>query len=174
MMSTDRFQTPPIQRDRFGPATPGRIIRKDDAPMSYSPPHPGSGPHVVRGDCPVCTGPLHITRLECDNCGTALEGNFLLNRLSRLSPEHMAFLESFIRNRGVIKDIEVDLGISYPTVKARIDEVVRSLGYPGGDSSLRPSQVREERRSILEQLQNEEITADDAAQRLAALAEGSA
>lgn len=127
--------------------------------------------HVVRGECPVCNALLHVTRLECGSCGTAIEGHFLLDRLSRLAPDQMAFLETFIKNRGVIKDIEVDLGISYPTVKARLDEVVRSLGYSTSDSSLRPSQVREERRSILEALQNKRISAEDAARRLAALGE---
>lgn len=141
--------------------------------MSFvPPPPPGNEPHhTVSGDCPVCGGALHITRLQCNDCGTALEGHFLLSRLTRLSHDQMHFLEAFIRNRGVIKDIEVDLGISYPTVKARLDEVARALGYVTNESSLRPSQIREERRSILEALQNEDISADDAAQRLAALGE---
>lgn len=141
--------------------------------MSYlPPPAPHSEPlHAVSGECPVCHGALHITRLQCNTCGTALEGHFLLNRLTRLSNDQMTFLEAFIRNRGVIKDMEVDLGISYPTVKARLDEVARALGYATGEASLRPSQVREERRSILEALQKEEISADDAARRLSALTE---
>ena len=127
--------------------------------------------YAVRGECPVCHGPLHVTRLECSSCGSALEGHFLLNRLSRLTHDQMTFLESFIGNRGVIKDIEVDLGISYPTVKARLEDVTRALGYSGSETSLRPSQIREERRSILEDLQNEQISADEAARRLAALGE---
>lgn len=127
--------------------------------------------HVVRGDCPVCNGLLHVTRLECSSCGTAIEGYFLLDRISRLNSQHATFLESFIRNRGVIKDIEVDLGISYPTVKARLDELIRSLGYSSSDTSLRPSQIREERRSILEALQNQQISAEEAARRLMALGE---
>lgn len=139
--------------------------------MDYATPPTIPGPHAVRGDCPVCSNPLHITRLECASCGTALEGHFLLSRLTRLAPEHMTFLESFIRNRGVIKDIEVDLGISYPTVKARLDDVVRALGYAGDEPTMRPSQVREERRSILEQLQKARITADEAARRLTAIGE---
>lgn len=125
--------------------------------------------HTVSGDCPVCGGPLHITRLQCSDCGTAMEGHFLLSRMSHLAHNQMDFLEAFIRNRGVIKDIEVDLGISYPTVKARLDEVARSLGYPSNESSLRPSQLREERRNILEALQNEAISAEEAASRLASL-----
>lgn len=125
------------------------------------------------GDCPVCGELMHITRLECDTCGTAIEGHFLLNALSRLSTEQLDFLESFIRNRGVIKDIEVDLGISYPTVKSRLDDVVSALGYPAADGRLRPSQVREERRVILEQLRTKAISSEEAARKLANLGERS-
>jgi hypothetical protein len=116
---------------------------------------------------------MHITRLECDHCGTAIEGHFMLHALSRLPKEHLDFLESFIRNRGVIKDIEVDLGISYPTVKSRLDDVVTALGYPAAEGRLRPSQVREERRTILEKLRKKEISSEDAAKKLASLGERS-
>lgn len=132
----------------------------------YDTPQPA---HTAPGQCPVCSNQLHITRLQCNDCGTSLEGHFLLDRFARLSPAQMSFLETFIKNRGVIKDIEVDLGISYPTVKARVDDVVRSLGFSNSESSLRPSQVREERRSILEELHAGTINADEAARRMAAL-----
>lgn len=128
---------------------------------------------LAQGDCPVCGEMLHITRMECDGCGTAIEGHFVLHALSRLSGDHLDFLESFIRNRGVIKDIEVDLGISYPTVKSRLDDVVTALGYPASDGRLRPSQVREERRVILEQLRTKAISSAEAAQKLASLGERS-
>jgi hypothetical protein len=128
---------------------------------------------LAQGDCPVCGEILHITRMECDHCGTAIEGHFMLHALSRLSMEHLDFLESFIRNRGVIKDIEVDLGISYPTVKSRLDDVITALGYPAADGRLRPSQVREERRVILEQLRTKEISSDEAARKLSLLGERS-
>jgi hypothetical protein len=127
---------------------------------------------LAQGDCPVCGEIMHITRLECDHCGTAIEGHFVLHALSRLSMEHLDFLESFIRNRGTIKDVEVDLGISYPTVKARLDDVVTALGY-SADGRLRPSQAREERRTILEQLRKKEISSEEAAKKLASLGERS-
>lgn len=125
--------------------------------------------HTAPGQCPVCGEQLHITRLQCNDCDTTIEGHFMLDRFARLSGDQMGFLETFIKNRGVIKDIEVDLGISYPTVKTRIDDVVRSLGFSNSESSLRPSQVREERRSILEELHAGKINADKAARRMAAL-----
>ncbi len=125
--------------------------------------------HPVPGQCPVCGQHLHVTRLECGSCGTGIDGHFALDRFARLSTDQVSFLEVFIKNRGVIKDIEVDLGISYPTVRARLDYVIRALGFPVNDDALRPSQAREERRSILEALRAKEISADDAARRLAAL-----
>lgn len=134
---------------------------------------PSRQARFAQGDCPVCGETMHIARLECDNCGTAMEGHFLLNSLSRLSADHLDFLESFIRNRGVIKDIEVDLGISYPTVKSRLEDVIKSLGYSSAEDRLRPSQMREERRTILEQLRTKKISSEDAARKLMNLGERS-
>jgi len=124
----------------------------------------------VLGQCPVCDNELTVTTLGCDNCGTRISGNFRLNRFSRLSADHLHFLEVFVKNRGVIKDVEAELGISYPTVRARLDEVIRQLGFaPATDEQLRPSQNRDARREILEQLQNKQISAGEASRRLAAL-----
>jgi hypothetical protein len=128
--------------------------------------------YPVRADCPTCGDPLHVTRLECDTCNTAVEGSFFLHSISRLPADSLGFLESFIRNKGVIKDIEVDLGISYPTVKARLDDVVKQLGFAEQRGRLRPSQEREERRSILERLSAGTISAETAAQLMATLNEG--
>lgn len=129
--------------------------------------------YPVKADCPTCGDLMRVTRLECERCGTSVEGNFFLHSMNRLPTDSLAFLEAFIRNKGVIKDIEVDLGISYPTVKARLDEVVKQLGYTGQRGRLRPSQEREERRSILEDLRAGIISAETAAERLAHLNERS-
>ena len=128
--------------------------------------------YPVKADCPTCGDLMHVARLECDACGTSVEGSFFLHSMNRLPPASLAFLESFIKNKGVIKDIEVDLGISYPTVKARLDEVVTQLGYSGQSGRLRPSQEREERRNILEELRTGAISAETAAERLSLLNEG--
>ena len=131
------------------------------------------GMHPVPGLCPICGSSLHVARVECGTCHTGIDGTFALPRFARLSNEHLAFLEVFIKNRGVIKDVEAELGISYPTVRARLDEVIRGLGFqPSADDTMRPSQRREERRAILEALRNKSISADEAATRLAALGEG--
>lgn len=134
-------------------------------------------PQVI-GRCPICDNELSVTRLHCAACDTAIEGRFRLSRFQRLSADQLAFLEVFVKNRGIIKDVEAELGISYPTVRARLDDVLRGLGFPtGGEDDPRPSprqlqaQAREERRRILEDLRQKKITADEAARQLAGQAE---
>ncbi|MGB3306994.1 MAG: DUF2089 domain-containing protein [Thermomicrobiales bacterium] len=132
-------------------------------------PHPHEL-HQVPGQCPVCASELHVTRLECATCGTGIDGHFRLDRFARLNNDQLAFLEVYIKNRGTIKDVEAELGISYPTVRARLDDAIRALGFSvPNEDGLRPSQAREERRQILEALRAKDISADEAARRLAAL-----
>ena len=87
----------------------------------------------VISTCPVCEGELTISRLHCRSCGTALEGEFGVGRFGRLSKEQMSLLESFLRSRGNLKEMERELGISYPTVRGRVDALVRALGLAEGD-----------------------------------------
>ena len=128
----------------------------------------------VLGRCPVCGGELVVTRLHCPACETGIDGHFRLGRFQRLAPDQLAFVEVFVKNRGIIKEVEAELGISYPTVRARLDDALRAMGFPaGGDDDPRPSprqaqaQAREERRRILEDLREKRITAEEAARRLA-------
>src|SRR5919204_2713779 len=83
----------------------------------------------VTGRCPMCEAELIVTHLRCQRCGTGLEGVFHLNKFDRLSREQLRFVDVFMKNRGVIRDVERELGISYPTVRSRLDEVVHALGY---------------------------------------------
>ena len=89
-------------------------------------------PHDVISTCPVCSGDLTVTRLHCASCGTSLEGEFSVGRFGRLGRDQMALLESFLRSRGNLREMERELGISYPTVRARVDGLVRSLGLADG------------------------------------------
>jgi len=139
--------------------------------------------HDVIATCPVCAGELTVTRLHCRSCGTALEGEFGVGRFGRLDREQMNLLESFLRSRGNLKEMERELGISYPTVRGRVDALVRALGF--GDQSLvaeedfeavveaesfaesedQPAACRE----ILERLARKEIGAEEAAEALRGL-----
>lgn len=124
----------------------------------------------VISTCPVCASELAITRLQCRGCGTAIEGDFNVGRFGRLSREQLALLESFLRARGNAKELERELKVSYPTVRARIDALVRALGLadgaPTGDDGedgAVQSESAEFRRDVLERLARHEITADEAA-----------
>jgi hypothetical protein len=133
----------------------------------------------VISTCPVCEGELTISRLHCRSCGTALEGEFGVGRFGRLSREQLALLESFLRSRGNLKEMERELGISYPTVRGRVDALVRALGLADGESAedlaedgpepipAEPAaDVATERRAILERLARKELSAEDAAAAL--------
>lgn len=122
----------------------------------------------VISTCPVCSGELSVTRLECRSCGTAIEGEFSVGRFGRLSREQMALLESFLRSRGNLKELERELKVSYPTVRARIDALVRALGLADGsyvldESAEDSADSGAQRRDVLERLARHEITADEAA-----------
>lgn len=101
-----------------------------------------------------------MVRLECEACGTSLQGSFTLGRFHALPPEQLEFLETFIRARGSFKDVERELGISYPTVRSRLDAVIRALGFA---SQAEPDRDAERRREILRELAEGRIAPDDAA-----------
>jgi hypothetical protein len=144
--------------------------------------------HDVIATCPVCSDELTITRLHCRTCGTALEGEFGVGRFGRLSRDQLALLESFLRSRGNLKEMERELGISYPTVRGRIDALVRALGLADGTSAdaeaddldtHEPPQppgpsddAAARRREILESLARHDIGADEAASALRELGRG--
>lgn len=115
--------------------------------------------------CPVCEGRLKAVKLKCENCATVIENSFDFPPLMRLNKEYMEFAEVFLRCRGNIKDVEKELGISYPTVRAKLDQVIEALG----DSKTKRSNglyAEEEsavhRQDILQQLEEGLITAEEA------------
>jgi hypothetical protein len=135
-------------------------------------------PHDVISTCPVCSGELSVTRLHCRSCGTTLEGDFSVGRFGRLTREQLALLESFLRSRGNLRDMERELGLSYPTVRSRLEALVRALGFgPRADAdeaaeaepAADPAINRATRQEILERLARHEINADEAADAIRAL-----
>jgi hypothetical protein len=131
---------------------------------------------TVISRCPVCGDELTVTRLQCQSCDTAIEGRFRLARFGRLSDDQLAFVEVFLKNRGIIKDVEAELNLSYPTVRARLDEALKAMGFGAaapGENGARPrqltSQQRDERRKILEEMAAKRISVDEASKRIARL-----
>ena len=111
--------------------------------------------------CPVCHHELTVARLRCDSCDTVIENNFQLSKFDYLSEEELYFTETFIRCRGNIKEVERELGISYPTVRSRLDAVIKKLGYDAG-----ADEQRARKEDILKALENGEITAEQAIEQL--------
>ncbi len=111
------------------------------------------------GQCPVCGGKMDVTRLHCDDCDSTLEGRFDTCRFCQLSPDQQVFVSVFLKNRGNIKDMERELGISYPTVRSRLDSILRALGYQAEQALDEDSQSR---REALDALDKGELTVDQA------------
>ncbi len=133
--------------------------------------------HDVISTCPICSSELAVTRLHCASCGTTLEGDFSVGRFGRLTREQLILLESFLRSRGNLREMERELGISYPTVRSRVEALVRALGFgprpdddaadePGAAAATTTGRSRDE---ILQALARHEMSAEDAASAIRAL-----
>ena len=99
--------------------------------------------------CPVCGETLTITELHCPSCDTSIEGRFEFSRLERLTAEQRVFVEMFVRLDGKLNWVAQELKVSYPTVRSRLDEVIRAMGHevheapPAEEKArARPSSVR--------------------------------
>ena len=112
--------------------------------------------------CPVCSSPTFVERVRCEACGTAVEGRFSIDGLEGLSREQLAFVKVFISCRGKIKDVEQALGISYPTVVSRLDDVAEALASGSASTADRSSR----RKQVLDDLAAGTIDAQEAARRL--------
>ncbi len=111
--------------------------------------------------CPICQSELEVVRLHCSSCDTFLEGHFAMGQFSNLTPEQMEFIFTFVRCEGKINRMEQELGLSYPTIRNRLHEVIRALGYePGRDESVEVN--AEIRSSAIADLEAGKITADQA------------
>lgn len=114
----------------------------------------------VIGKCPVCDHDMSITRIHCNYCNTTIESKFTLCKFCKLNDEQKSFVEVFIKNRGNIKEIEKELGISYPTVRNKLENVIESLGY---NAKYGP---KVDKKEVLAKLSAGEITAEEAVKLL--------
>ncbi len=108
-------------------------------------------PRIGTAHCNHCGGEYTVKTMKCRGCASTIEGNFRLPRLAYLSAEDRRFVELFVLSSGNIKRMEKTLGISYPTVRNRLDKVAAFLGViieqddsvPAKDTSKKPIQRRD-------------------------------
>jgi len=120
--------------------------------------------HPMPTRCPVTGEPLEVTRLRGPRSGVVIEGNFLPNEFALLDRENLDYLRLFVKVRGNLKEVERMLGVSYPTVRARFEQLLRALGYEAA-----PEEPRESRTDVLARLERGEISAEEATRALKAL-----
>ncbi|MEA3440821.1 MAG: DUF2089 domain-containing protein [Chloroflexota bacterium] len=116
--------------------------------------------------CPLCSGEITVTRIYCRDCDTTIEGRFTGGPFSDLTQEQLEFVDVFVRNEGKIKRMEKELDLSYPTIRNRLHEVIRAMGYEPGGVEEDEGLSEEERQSVLEQLDEGAISAEVAMELL--------
>jgi hypothetical protein len=109
--------------------------------------------------CPSCRGPLRVTRLACEACGTNLDGQFDIPPLLQLSPEDLAFVSEFVRASGSLKEMAKLQGSSYPTVRNRLDQIIARIADLESGAQKR-------RHEILDALENGRLSAKEAEEQL--------
>lgn len=119
--------------------------------------------------CPVTGRPLEVTRLENPESGIVLEGRFIPNEFALLPEDQLEFMRLFIKVRGNLKEVERMLGVSYPTVRLRFENVLRTLGYEVGNDTAAENVSAASRTAILEALEKGELSAEEATSQLQAL-----
>lgn len=115
--------------------------------------------------CPVCEHSLHVQRLACNNCQTVIENNFSLSQFASLSKDQLDFIEVFVVKRGNIKEVEKVLGISYPTVRSKLNQIIEQLGHKK-ETERDVEEEKARKAHIIELLDNDEISAQEAVARL--------
>ncbi|MGG1679134.1 DUF2089 domain-containing protein [Neobacillus sp. NRS-1170] len=107
-------------------------------------------------NCPVCSKQLKITKLQCTHCHTTVENEFQLSKFAALGQDQLQFIETFLKCRGNIKEVEKELGISYPTVRGKLDDIITSLGHTTN------KKMEIDKKKIVSMLEKGEITAEEA------------
>jgi hypothetical protein len=118
--------------------------------------------------CPSCHGPLAITEVQCTRCDTQVRARYQPCDFCALSPEQSAFLRVFVTSRGNLSEVEKRLGISYPTVRSKLDEVLDQLTAVQSDPPPIPIN-HPGRHMILDAVARGEITAKEGLERMRAL-----
>ncbi|AFS79851.1 hypothetical protein DUF2089 [Gottschalkia acidurici 9a] len=93
------------------------------------------------GKCPICSEQITITKMHCEYCETTIEGNFYLCKFCELDNKQKEFLEIFIRSRGNLKEVEKEIGISYPTIRNKLEEITNILNGNCEERNLNKEEI---------------------------------
>jgi hypothetical protein len=121
---------------------------------------------LLPGSSPFDDGEIIVTRFYCPASGVTVEGRFEVNiPFAQLTPEQLEFVELFVKCEGKLSRMEGELGLSYPTIRSRLHEIIRALGYePGKEANVPDPQV--DRSAVLAELDAGNITFDEAISKL--------
>lgn len=128
--------------------------------------------HRMPARDPVTGGELYVSELTSEESGITIRGKFEVPRYARLDAEQQNFLETFLRCRGMLNSVERELGLSYPTVRNRLDGLLEALGFAPVKEEAPPKRERpspDRKRKILDQLESGEITPEEAKAKLGVL-----
>ena len=133
--------------------------------------------------CPACGGPFVITSVRCADCHTEIRGEFASGGLSGLSEDQVTFLKVFVRARGNLTEVEKNLGVSYPTIRNKLDALIKAIDKLESTATDRPAvpgspanrtstpEPDGEREQILAQIAAGEISPAQGLERLARISE---
>src|SRR6187549_1601797 len=116
----------------------------------------------VSNQCPYCSQSMNVSRMTCHACRVSVDAAFPTPRLANLPTEHQRFIEIFVLAGGNLKQIAEQAGVSYPTVRSRLDKVIDSL-------RLQISETQEVRGTILDAVSEGKLAADEAARIIKAV-----
>lgn len=115
---------------------------------------------------PISGGPLFISELTGEDSGVTIRGKFAIPRYAQLDPDQSHFLETFLRCRGMLSSMEKELGISYPTVRARLDSLLQALDLKPIKDEKNKEKLEERKRKILDDLEAGKISAEEAKRKI--------
>ncbi len=123
--------------------------------------------HRIPFKDPVTGGPLYISELTSEESGITIRGKFAVPGYARLDEDQQRFLETFLKCRGMLNSVEKELGISYPTARARLDTLLDALEFaPSKEDQGKKDKQTDKKRKILDQLEKGEITGEEAKAKL--------
>lgn len=84
-------------------------------------------PQPITNECPYCRMAMAVTQMTCGHCRVVVQADFPMSRMAGLPVEHQRFIEMFVLAGGNLKEIAEQVGVSYPTIRSRLDKVIDAL-----------------------------------------------